>query len=136
MADNAEPKQPRRGPGRPFQRGQSGNPAGMRPGTRHRATMLAEKLMGDDIESVVRAVVKAAKDGDMTAARLVLDRIAPPRRASPVLFSLPPVETVADVTKALGSVLARVARGELTPDEGIMIAGLLDAKRKAIETAE
>jgi hypothetical protein len=43
MAENAAMKQLRRGPGRPFKPGQSGNPAGKRPGTRHRATMLAER---------------------------------------------------------------------------------------------
>jgi Family of unknown function (DUF5681) len=31
-----------------FSKGQSGNPAGKPPGARHKATMLAEKLMGDD----------------------------------------------------------------------------------------
>jgi hypothetical protein len=42
-----------------------------------RITMLAEKLMQNDTEAVVRAVVEAAKGGDMTAARLILDRIVP-----------------------------------------------------------
>ena len=56
----------------------------MKPGTRHRATRLAEKLMANDAEDVVKAVVAAAKGGDMTAARLVLDRIAPPCRGRPV----------------------------------------------------
>ena len=63
-----------------FTPGVSGNPAGMKPGTRHRATRLAEKLMTDDIGDVVKAVVSTAKEGDMTAARMILDRIAPPCR--------------------------------------------------------
>jgi hypothetical protein len=48
MAENAGGKQQRRGPGRRFRPGESGNPAGKRPGTRHRVTMLAEKLMQDE----------------------------------------------------------------------------------------
>jgi len=122
--------------GRPFEPGQSGNPAGKPKGTRSRQTLLAEKLMEDEAEDVVRAVIGAAKGGDMTAARLVLERIAPPRKGRPVVFDLPRVETAADVLQALGSVVQSVAAGTLTPDEGATVAGLLEVKRRAIETTE
>ena len=86
MAENAPAKQRRRGRGRPFEPGQSGNPRGKPRGTRHRVTLLAEKLMADDTEAVMRAVIDAAKGGDMTAARLILDRIAPARKGCPISF--------------------------------------------------
>jgi hypothetical protein len=136
MTETAAAKQRRRGRGRPFERGQSGNPAGKPPGARHRITVLAETLMADDAEAVVRAVVDAAKGGDMTAARLILDRISPPRRGCPVSFKLPTVDTAADVSKALGAVMASLACGELTPDEATAISGVIETKRKAIETQE
>lgn len=75
--------------GRPFPKGRSGNPAGRPKGARNKATVLAEQLMADDAENVVRAVVKAAKRGDMAAARIVLDRIVPPRKGRPVKFTVP-----------------------------------------------
>jgi hypothetical protein len=53
MAEQFQQKQRRRGPGRRFQPGQSGNPAGRRRGTKNRATMLAERLLLDDIQDVV-----------------------------------------------------------------------------------
>src|SRR6516162_8123007 len=103
MAVNAGGKQPRRGPGRRFQPGQSGNPAGKLKGTKHRVTLLAEQLMADDAESVVRAVIKAAQGGDMVAAKLILDRVCPIRRSRPTPFSLPnDVSTSSDVLKLLG----------------------------------
>jgi uncharacterized protein DUF5681 len=135
VADNAAAGQ-RRGRGRPFEPGQSGNPAGMRKGTRHRITVLAEKLMADDTEAVVRAVVDAAKGGDMTAARLVLDRIAPARKGCPISFPLPAIDTTADVTKALSAVVASIASGELTPEEATAVSSVIETKRKAIETQE
>ena len=98
--------------------------------------MLAEKLMEDDARAVVQSVLDAAKGGDMTAARLVLDRIAPPRKGRPVAFELPPVETAADVLAALGAVVRQVADGIITTEEGAAVAGLLEAKRKALETVE
>lgn len=131
-AENAAGKQR----GRPFAKGRSGNPAGKPRGTRHRVTVLAQTMMEDEAAEVVRGVIDAAKGGDMTAARLVLDRIAPPHKGRLVAFDLPPMETAADVLAALGAVVQAVATGALTPDEGTSIAGLLDLKRKAIETVE
>jgi hypothetical protein len=134
MAENSTPKQ--RGKGKPFAPGQSGNPRGKPRGTRHRATVFAEKLMQADVADVVRTVTTAAKGGDMSAARLVLDRVLPPRKGCTVRFDLPAVSTPADVVAALGAVLAAVGRGELTPDEGAVLTGLLETKRKALETVE
>ena len=118
--------------GRPFPPGNPGKPRG----ARHRATLMAEQLMEGDVEAVVRAVIAAAKGGDMTAARLVLERIAPPRKGRPVVFALAAAETAEDVAKAQGAVIAAVAIGDLTPDEGAAVAGLLETRRKAIETVE
>lgn len=87
-----------------FAPGCSGYPAGMKPGTPHRATRLAGKLMAGDAEAVINAVVAAAKDGDMTAARLVLDRIAPSCRGRRVRLDLPPIVGAADRVKALAAV--------------------------------
>jgi hypothetical protein len=134
MAENSAPKQ--RGKGKPFAPGQSGNPRGKPRGARHRATVFGEKLMQRDLGDVVQTVIAAAKDGDMSAARLVLDRVLPPRKGCTVRFDLPAVSTPADIVATLGAVLAAVGRGELTPDEGGMIAGLLETKRKAIETVD
>lgn len=122
--------------GKPFPKGTSGSPAGKPKGARSRSTILAEKLMETDAEDVVRAVITAAKAGDMTAARLVLDRIAPARKGRAVRFTLPPVETPSDVVTALGAVVRAVAAGELTTDEAAAVAALLEAKRKALETVE
>src|SRR4051794_1011252 len=91
QAANAAEKQPRRrrAGGRPFRPGRSGNPQGKARETRHNITILAERLMGADVKAVVAKVVEAAKAGDMTASRLILDRIVPARRGRPVQFTLP-----------------------------------------------
>jgi len=131
-ADSPQQKQR----GRPFPKGRGGNPAGKPKGTRSRVTVLAEKLMEGDAADVVRAVLTAAKAGDMTAARLVLERVSPVRKGRPLVFDLPTVDTAADVLTALGDVVRQVADGTLTTDEAAAVAGLLETKRKAIETVE
>jgi hypothetical protein len=122
--------------GRPFQKGQSGNPGGKPPGTRARATVIGEKIMQDNADDIVKSVVEAAKNGDSCAMRLCVERLIPVRRGRPVMFDLPPIATAADVTSVLGTVVEAMAQGELTPDEAGAVAGVIEAKRRAIETVE
>jgi Family of unknown function (DUF5681) len=117
-----------------FVPGVSGNPAGKPPGARARATRLAEKLMSGDAEAVVRAVIDAAKGGDMTAAKIILDRIAPPCRGRPVRLDLPPIVGAADLVKALAAVADTMARGILSAEEAQAAAAVLEHHRKAVET--
>ena len=119
-----------------FRRGQSGNPNGRRPGARNRTSALALRLMDADAEPVILAVIKAAKGGDIPAAKLVLERIAPLPRNRPVQFTMPAIETSADLGEATGAILQAAADGELTPDEAVSIAGLIETRRRTIETIE
>ncbi len=119
-----------------FKPGQSGNPAGKPKGARHKATMLAERLMQDDVENIVNAVLTAARDGDMTAARIVLDRIAPARKGRPVEFELPAIEEPGDLIPTIEAVVSAMATGELTPDEASAVAAVIDVKRRTMETVD
>ena len=119
-----------------FRKGQSGNPAGKPRGARHRVTVLAEKLMEDDAEAVVRAVVDKAKAGDMSAAKLVLDRIAPPRKGRLVKFSLAEMSSADEIGSAVGAIACAMAKGELTPEEAASVAAVLEIRRKAFEVVE
>ena len=102
--------------GRPFQPGNPGKPKG----ARHKTTLIAEKLaierlMEDDTEGVTRRVIEAAKVGEMTAARLVLERIYPVRKGRPVHLDLPEIETVADLPVALSALVSAMGHGRLPP---------------------
>jgi hypothetical protein len=57
--------------------GQSGNPNGKPPGTRSKTAVLVEKLFSENWAEVGAAIIKAAIGGDMMAAKLIVDRIAP-----------------------------------------------------------
>lgn len=119
-----------------FRKGQSGNPTGKRPGTLNHATRAVLDLLDGEAEALTRKAVELALEGDTTALRLCLKRLAPPAKSRPVLFDLPPVVTAADCSAALGSILTAVAAGQMTPEEAATVSGLLEAKRKAIETVE
>lgn len=80
--------------------------------------------------------MELALAGDLTALRLCLERIVPPRKDSPVRLELPPMESSADLPAVTAAMLQAVAHGELTPSEATAMAGLIEAHRKALETEE
>jgi hypothetical protein len=136
VTGKAAAKQRTRGPGRPFRPGQSGNPAGKPKGTRHRVTMLAEHLFDGEAEELIRTVIEKAKQGDMTALRLCLDRIVPPRRDRPVQFAIPALKSAEDASKAMAAITTAMACGELTPAEAAGLSHVIEAYLKAIEVNE
>ena len=112
-----------------------GNP-GKPKGARHKATVAVETLLEGEAETITKTAIDLAKGGDMTAIRLVLDRIAPARKSSPIKLELPTVKTATDLDHALSAVVEAVAEGEVSPDEGATVAGLLEAKRRSLETVD
>jgi hypothetical protein len=118
--------------GRPFRPGNPGKPKG----ARHKTTLIAEKLMEQDAEAVSQRVIDMAKGGDMTAARLVLERIYPVRKGRPVHLELPTIETSLDLPVALSAILGAMGCGEITPEEAAVVASVVEAKRRVLETVE
>jgi F0F1-type ATP synthase gamma subunit len=118
----------------PFQKGESGNPAGRPRGSRNRATLLMESLLADDAEAIGRKAIEMAKQGDMAAIRLCMDRLAPARKGEPVAFELPPLDKPADSVAAAAEIVAAVAAGELTPSEAAELAKVIDVYVRAIAT--
>lgn len=117
-------------------KGQSGNPGGKPKGTRHRATTMVLAMMEGSAEEVTRAILQAAKGGDTTAAKLVLERLAPPARERPICLDLPDTSTAAGIALAHRFVVEAVTAGEILPSEATALAALLDGQRKALETME
>jgi hypothetical protein len=115
-----------------FAQGNSGKPRG----ARHRATQAALALLDGQAEALTRKAVDMALGGDVTALRLCLERIAPPRRDAPVTFELPAMASARDAAQAAGAVLGAVSEGELTPTEGASIMALVETWRRTFETAE
>jgi hypothetical protein len=134
MSDVLLPKLPGAVRGRPFEKGRSGNPSGRRPGSRNKATLAAATLLAGESEALTRKAVELALAGDPTAMRLCIERLLPPCRERTVKFTLPPIESVSDISAAMQAVTAALARGDITPGEAATIAGVVETFARAIET--
>jgi hypothetical protein len=116
--------------------GQSGNPKGRPRGSRNRVTLVALAALEEGAEAVARKIVDMAKIGDMSAARLVLERLVPPAKERPIFLALPDTGSAQGIAEAQAAILQAVAAGELLPGEAATLAGIVEARRKAVETQE
>ncbi len=131
MAEKSEPKQ--HGRGRPFQKGQSGNPAGKPRGTRNATTLAMETLLEGEGEALTRKAVEMALAGDGAALRLCMDRLLPARKDRHVPFKLPKLETAQDAMRATAALVNAVAAGELTPGEAAELSKLIESFSRAVD---
>jgi Family of unknown function (DUF5681) len=118
--------------GGPWPEGYSGNPAGRKPGTRNYATRLAEALIDASGETLTALCIQKAREGDMVAMRLVMERLIAPRRERPVSVELPSIAEPKDLIAASSAILKAVAAEEVTPSEAASLSTLADSDESAM----
>lgn len=119
-----------------WKKGQSGNPRGRPKGSRNRATLLALAAMEGDLNDVVRVVIDAALSGDLTAARLIVDKLIPATRERPLSIDLPDTKTAEGVELAQSAIIQAVGAGNLLPGEGETLSALVENRRRSLESIE
>ena len=104
-----------------FQPGVSGNPKG-RPPRKRQVSALLEEALEKKLPDVLAKVIESALAGDMTAAKMLLDRAIPPLKAVEPTIRLPmhggELDGATDCLYAIGE-------GEIPPDQGARIMGAL-----------
>jgi hypothetical protein len=123
-----------------FKPGVSGNPMG-RPKTKSdgfalKSMSATEKLLAKNAKGVAETVVRLANAGDVGAAKLVLERVSPPRKGRLTQFPLAPITCQKDVADALLGLLEATAQGKLTPTEAGELSGIIEKLGKALESSE
>ena len=118
-------------PGR-WKPGESGNPKGRTPGTGEVAAIRA--AIADRVPDLLAAMMTRALDGDVGAARLLLERAVAPLKAveQPQALTLPD-GTLTDQGRA---VLLAVAAGELAPGQGAQLLAAIGTLGKIAEVDE
>ena len=113
--------------------GQSGNPAGRPRGSRNKVTKYRAELEARGT-AVIATIIERALDGDMQAARLVIERISPPIRAqaSQVRFDLPD----GDLSVKASAILDAVAGGHVSVDVGKTLVDTLAGIARIVEITE
>jgi hypothetical protein len=124
-----------RGPGRPFAKGVSGNPAGRAPGSRNKATEMAQALLDGQADAIVQKCIELAIEGHPAAIKLCLERLVP-RQARSVRLDMPRIAGAADLASAMGALAEAVAAGAVSPYDGAEFSRILETYVRALETGD
>jgi Family of unknown function (DUF5681) len=119
-----------------FSKGTSGNPLGRPRGSRNSATLLMESLLEGEAEQLTRKAIEMALAGDITALRLCLERLIPPRKDRPIHLVLPAIENVQQISLAMAKVAVAVGEGEITPLDGEVLSNILAAHKAVLVTGD
>ena len=112
-----------------FTKGKSGNPSG-RPKT---DTANLKPLLVKHGEPVLQKVIDAALEGDLTACKLVLDRLYPAIKSQAMPVNIPVGATLPETGN---SVVTETMSGNVPPDIGASLITALSNQAKLVEFTE
>lgn len=112
-----------------FTKGKSGNPSG-RP---KKDTANLKPLLAKHGESVLQKVIDAALEGDLTACKLVLDRLYPAIKSQAMPVNIPVGETLPETGN---NIVIETMTGNVPPDIGASLITALSNQAKLVEFTE
>ena len=115
-----------------FSKGVSGNPAGRPKGIKDKRHRYSEAI-DSMIPQVLDSVFQRAIAGDMTAAKMLLDRTLPSKRPAQEHVE---IEHSGNIARDAQNVLGSVLDGEVSPDVGASLLSAMTSVLKAIEVEE
>ncbi len=83
-------------------------------------------LLESEAEMLTALAIDAAREGDMSALKLVIDRLIPPRRRPVLQLDLDALETIADQVQAHRRVVQAALDGGLSVDEAERLSKLVE----------
>jgi Family of unknown function (DUF5681) len=114
-----------------FKPGQSGNPNG-RPKDKTPATLI-RKSIADGLPEIIKALIAKAKEGDVAAAKVLLDRVCPALKPQALPISL---RVNGGLVEQGDEVIRATLAGEIPPDIGSQLIAALSNQGKLIDLEE
>lgn len=112
-----------------FKKGQSGNPSGRQ----KKDTANLKPLLAKHGESVLQKVIDAALEGDLTACKLVLDRLYPAIKPQAMPVNIPVGKTLPETGN---NIVTETMTGNVPPDIGASLITALSNQAKLVELTE
>jgi Family of unknown function (DUF5681) len=120
-----EPDDPPPPRGRPWAKGQSGNPAGRPPKRAHVAAWVANARINRKTLPLTDRMIELAWAGDRRLLQHLHAHITPRRHEPPIDLRLPPIETRADVCVAMRAVADAALNGTITSAQSLKLLRML-----------
>lgn len=97
--------------------------------------MLAQVLLDGEAETLIRKVIELAKNGDIQALKVCIDRLCPPMKAQSAMVKvdLPEAQNLGDTAHAI---IRAAASGQLSPDIAAQLVGAVGTLARVTEIDE
>lgn len=115
-----------------FRKGQSGNPAGRKPGTVTTPTKIRQQIDAA-FPNILQKVIEQAENGDMTAAKILIDRICPTLKPQSIPIR---INIGGNLSETGGNILDATLSGQISPDTGAALISALSHQVKILEADE
>ena len=119
--------------------GGPGNPLAQHASNMRRAAM--DAIGPEHVTAILRKVAKRALEGDLKAARIVLDRVLgrpreEPEEGSPIDMQLPRLGTAMECTEAASTVVSALCRGQMNQGVARVMLEAIQVRARTLETSE
>lgn len=95
-----------------------------------------EAMLYDAAPDLMQALIQRAKDGDVRALSLCMDRIYPVIRDRRLRLKIGEIRTPKDLCTALDSLIQSMADGDIAPSEALTVTGTLKAMAEAFHAGD
>lgn len=116
-----------------FTKGATGNPRGRPVGTS--INQKIRKSIAEDGGRLLDAIKQAAFNGDMAAAKILIDRLSPSLKPESDRIQLPALAQD-DIGKQAQAIIEGAACGDLAPDVAATLVSAITGKARITELAE
>jgi hypothetical protein len=117
-----------------FQKGRSGNPNGRPQGSGIAGEL--RKAITENAGAIVEAMIDKAKEGDTTAAKVLLDRVCPPLKPEAQTVSLPAMAEAETLLERATAAIVAAAEGELAPDVASQLVSAVGVLSRVAEVQD
>lgn len=100
-----------------FKKGYSGNIKGRPYGVRNKISSTIQQIFENDASEIAYKLVELAKGGDLSAIKLILERVYPAPKNKELYFTLPKINDKSGIDKAKGEIQQAFVNGEIASAE-------------------
>ena len=117
-----------------FERGQSGNPAGRKPGTGKHQQF--RKILEAKAPELIEKAISMALDGDVKMMQMCLDRVLPALRTVDTPIAIPDLQSADTLLEKAHGAINAIFSGDITVQDGLNIAQACSNIARVSETSE
>lgn len=106
-------------------------------GSKNRVTIAAENLFEEESGAIARQAVNMALKGHPQMIKMIMERVVPIKKSSPVkLKGMPKVDNVKSAGAAAEFILQSIANGDVSPLDGEILSRVLDKRLHSLQITE